>query len=69
MQTALRFLLLLTHSAVSAVLMYYIEDLMSQPIDMGSLLALGLALSLVMISIIKHTGNFLLFIKNKKPQL
>ena len=69
MTTTFRFILLLIHVAISAISVYYIGDLMSQQLDMFSVLALGLLLSLIMISIINHTKNFLLFIKNKTKQL
>lgn len=69
MQTAFRFILLLVHFAVAAVTVYYIGDLISQEKDMVSVLLLGLSLSLMMVSIIKHIGNFLSFIKNKTTQL
>jgi hypothetical protein len=42
---------------------------MSQNIGMILSLLLGLSISLIMISIIKHIGNFLLIIKNKTTKL
>jgi hypothetical protein len=69
MNTTLRFLLLILHFAVSAICVYYIGDMMSQNIGMILSLLLGLSISLIMISIIKHIGNFLLIIKNKTTKL
>jgi hypothetical protein len=53
---------------VSAIIVSYLGDLMSQNIDMVSLFLLGLSVSLIIISIIKHAENFLLYIKNKNTK-
>lgn len=66
---ALRILLLVAHFMVSAIIVSYIGDIMSQNIDMGSLFLLGLSISLIIVSIIKHAENFLLYIKNKNTKL
>jgi hypothetical protein len=66
---ALRILLLVAHFMASAIIVSYIGDIMSQNIDMGSLFLLGLSISLIIVSIIKHAENFLLYIKNKNTKL
>ncbi len=63
-----RILLLASHLMVSAIIVSYLGHIMSQNIDMGSLFLLGLSLSLIMVSIIKHAENFLLYIKNKNTK-
>jgi len=64
----IRILLLASHLMVSAIIVSYLGDLMSQNIDMVSLFLLGLSVSLIIISIIKHAENFLLYIKNKNTK-
>ncbi len=64
----IRFLLLVAHFMLSAIIVSYIGNIMSQDIDMGSLFLLGLSISLVIVSIIKHAESFIIFIKNKNTK-
>jgi uncharacterized membrane-anchored protein len=66
MKLALNFILLLIHYVVSALLCAYIGDYISQPLNIGLVLLGGLSFSLIMVSLIKHTSQFILRIKNNK---
>jgi len=65
MKLALKFLLLLVHYIVVAVICYYIGDLMSKDTSGVGIAPNALMLLLLIISIISHTKQFILSFKNK----
>ena len=65
MKQALRFLLLLLHYAVVAVICYYIGDLMSKDTSGMGILPNTIFLLGLIISTIMHTKQFILSFKNK----
>lgn len=68
MKLAFRFLLLLLHYVVVAIICYYIGDLMSKDTTGIGILPNAIFLTLLMISIILHTKQFILSLKNQiKP--
>ena len=69
MKLALKFLLLLLHYAIVAIVCYYIGDLMSKDISGIGIAPNLLFLIFLIISIITHTKNFILSFKNQKTQL
>lgn len=69
MKQALRFILLVLHIALAGVVMYYIGDFMSQPINILLILLAGLVYSGIMITISLHVYQFILSFKNKTEQL
>ena len=70
MKLALKFLLLLLHYIVVAVICYYIGDMMSKDVSGKGILPNAIVLIGLIITIIEHTKRFILtFFKNKKTQL
>lgn len=69
MKLALKFLLLLVHYVVVAVMCYYIGDLMSKDTSGVGIGPNALVLLFLIISIISHTTQFILSFKNKNTQL
>jgi len=69
MKLALKFLLLLVHYIVVAVICYYIGDLMSKDTSGVGILPNAIFLIFLIISVISHTKHFILSFKNKNTQL
>jgi hypothetical protein len=69
MKYALKFLLLLLHYAIVAIVCYYIGDLMSKDTSGIGIVPNAIFLLCLIISIITHTKNFILSFKNQKTQL
>lgn len=69
MKQALRFLLLLVHYVVVAVIVYYVGDLMTKDTSGVGVGPNALVLLLLIISVIQHTKQFILSFKNKTEQL
>ena len=69
MKQALKFLLLLIHYVVVAVIVYYLGDLMSKDTSGVGVGPNALVLLLLIISVIQHTKQFILSFKNKNTQL
>ena len=65
MKQALKFLLLLVHYVVVAVIVYYIGDLMTKDVSGVGVGPNTLVLLLLIISVISHTKQFILSFKNK----
>ncbi len=65
MKLALKFLLLLVHYVVVAVMCYYIGDLMSKDTSGVGIAPNALILTGLIVSIIMHTKQFILSFKNK----
>lgn len=63
MKLVLKFILLFLHLVLSCILMYYIGDYMSQPINIGFVLLGGLTYSGIMITILFHIYQFILSFK------
>lgn len=66
MNTALRFILLLLHLAVVAIIVYYVGDIMSTNIHMARVLANTIVLVGLIYSVIMHTKQFIIHFKNTK---
>lgn len=69
MKLALKFLLLLVHYVVVAVIVYYVGDLMTKDTSGVGVGPNALVLLLLIISVIQHTKQFILSFKNKNTQL
>ena len=69
MKLALKFLLLLVHYVVVAVICYYIGDLMTKDTSGVGIAPNAIFLLLLIVSIISHTKQFILSFKNKNTQL
>lgn len=69
MKQALKFLLLLIHYVVVAVMCYYIGDLMTKDTSGVGIAPNAVFLICLIISLITHTKNFILSFKNKNTQL
>jgi hypothetical protein len=65
MKQVLKFLLLLIHYVIVAVIVYYIGDLMTKDVSGIGVAPNALVLLLLIISIISHTKQFILSFKNK----
>ena len=65
MKLALKFLLLLIHYVVVAIIVYYIGDLMTKDVSGVGVGPNALVLLLLVISVISHTKEFIFSFKNK----
>lgn len=65
MKQALRFILLLVHYVVVAVIVYYVGDLITKDTSGVGVGPNALVLLLLIISVIQHTKQFILSFKNK----
>ena len=63
MELVLKFVMLFFHLVISCVLMYYVGDYMSKPINIGFILLGGLIYSGIMISILYHIYHFISSLK------
>ena len=68
MKLALKFLLLLIHYVVVAVIVYYIGDLMTKDVSGVGVAPNALVLLLLIISVISHTKQFIFSLKNQIKQ-
>lgn len=69
MKQALRFILLLTHIAVSTIPTYYMSDYVTTSNDIFVLIAGGVMYLGIVMTIIMHISHFILSFKNKTTQL
>jgi hypothetical protein len=69
MELPFRFLLLLIHTALTAIGVYYIGDFISQPVNILIVLMGALIYLLAIIAFILHIKNFLFFIKKQNNNL
>jgi len=69
MKQALKFILLLVHYVVVAVTTYYIGDIMSRDTTGVGILPNGIVLLALIVSLISHTKQFILSLKNKHTSL
>lgn len=65
MKQALKFLLLLIHYVVVAVICYYIGDLMTKDVSGVGVAPNALVLLGLIVSVIMHTKQFIFSFKNK----
>jgi len=66
MKLVLKFLLLLIHYVVVAVIVYYIGDLMTKDVSGVGVAPNALMLLCLIISVISHTKQFILSLKQTK---
>lgn len=64
MNTALRFILLLLHLAVVAIIVYYLGDIMSRDASGVGIVPNIIVLIALIITVIQHTKQFIIHFKN-----